>query len=315
MPYRSVGAIKKMATLDGEIVALAPYEPGSVLGAFANDPVKLAMIPFAGGDVRVQGVGLDEVSQGALIDQRVGLVKSGDELWALLDVQHKPKIDPVTRSIRTLAHNPRGGAAFAITWDGTGVELKLDGAEVVARTFELRGKVRAVKLDGTSCLVAADGEGGGGRFREHPGATPESGTQIRCDLPLAAAKMTELAGGPQLAALYAKGKRDVCVVRRVGAAALEAKILALGCATVAAAVLETCLFALGEDGVLRIYDGATLERARDGAETAASFELTLPAAAAPSVVASTTRGGNRLWLGTRAGEVFRADAVKGTSLL
>lgn len=315
MPYRSIGALKKLASLGGEIVVLAPYEPASVMAAFANDPVKLGMIPFGGGDVRTQGIALDEVSQGALIDQRVAVVKSGDELWALLDVQHKPKIDPVTRSIRALAHNPRGGSALGLSWDGSGVELKLEGAEVVVRSFELRGKLRAVWLDGMSCHVVADGEGQGGRYRQHPGATPEAGTQIRCDLPLPSAKMSECAGGPQLLALYAKGKSEICVVRKVGAAALEAKVLGMGQGVRSVAVLETSMFVLGEDGVVRLYDGGTLERARDGAQTAALFELSLSAYGAPSLLASTTRGGNRLWIGTKDGEVLRADAVKGTSLL
>jgi hypothetical protein len=311
MPFKSLAGLKKQGSLEAEVVALAPYQPGSVCAAFTNDPVKVAVFPFGAGQMRVQNVSLDVCNDGVLIDERVAVVKSGDELWALLDIQHKPKIDPVSRSIRALYDNPGGKSALAIGWGEDAAELKIQGSEVVGREFTLRGNLRCVSMDGSNCYVVAEGDPGG-KFREHAGSTPEAGTQIRCDLPAGAKKMDRLAGGQQLSALIRRGGSEVCIVRKIGAGALEPKIMTLDAAVAAVAVIETSLFVLTSDGRVQVYGGDVLARVGDGSSVAPTFELQLNADGAPTTMVASTRGGNRLWIGTKEGEVWRCDAVKGT---
>ena len=312
MPFKSLAGLKKLGTLDAEIVTLASYPSASVCAAFSSDPVKVAVFAFAGGQPKVQQVSLDTCDAGALIDERVAVVKSGDTLWGLIDIQHKPKIEPIGRSMRGLFNNAGSNGALALGWDGEGSELKLEGNEVVGRDFQLRGSIRTCSLDGVNCYVVADDGDGGGKFREHAGNTPEAGTQLRCDLPLAARRMTRLAGGPQLSALTERGALEVCVIRKVGAAALEAKMLGTQSPVVDVAVLESTLFVLSADGVLRVYGADALHRTGDGGQAVATYELALGAEGVPTALAATSRGGNRLWIGTRDGEVFRCDCVKGS---
>lgn len=313
MPYKSLAGLKKLGSLDAEIVALAPHEPGGVCAAFSSDPVRIAAFPFSGGAPRVQHVSLDGCVAGALVDDRVAVVKSGDELWALVDLQHKPRIDSVARSIRGLVHNPAGRSALVLGWGSEAQELALEGNEVKGREFVLRGDIRCASLDGLNCYVVASDGASGGRFREHAGGTPEAGTQLRCDLPLAAKTMDRVTGGPRLAALMRRGGAEICIVRKVGAGILEPKLLALEAPAVDVAVLETSLFVATEDGRVLLFDSDALHRASDGGQVAASFALEL--GEEPTVLVTTLRGGNRVWIGTRSGAVLRCDAVRGTSLL
>ena len=315
MPFKSLAGLKKLGSLDAEIVALAAYQPGAVCAAFSTDPVKVGVFPFAGGQPRIQSLTLERCEAGALIDERVAVVKCGDEVWGLLDIQHKPKVDPIGRSMRSLVHNSASKSALAFGWSGEASELKLEGNEVVGREFQVRGKVRACAVDGVNCYVVADEDGTGGKFREHPGSTPEAGTQIRCDLPLDARKLTRLVAGPQLAALTQKGTTSVCVIRKMGAAALEAKLLQVDSAVVDIAVLETTLFVLFADGYARGYAADALQRTGDGARAVASFELALGVNGVPTVLTATARGGNRLWFGTTEGDVWRCDCVIGSMSL
>ncbi|MBM4357185.1 MAG: hypothetical protein FJ096_03660 [Deltaproteobacteria bacterium] len=315
MPFKSLAGLKKIGSLDAEIVAFAPYQPASICAAFTNDPVRVGIYPFGAGQAKVQNLSLDRCSGGALLDERVAAAKSGDEIWALLDIQHKPRVDPAARSIRELVNNPGAPGALVLGWSGEGAELKVEGHDVAARDFTVRGSARACALDGASCFLVADDGEGGGRFREHPGHTPEAGTQLRCDLPLAAKKMNRLVGGAQLSALTKRGGEEICVVRKLGAGSLEAKIVVVDGGAVDVAVLETSLFVLSADGRLRLYAADVLHRTGDGGRALPTFELALGLDGAPTALAATSRGGNRLWIGSREGEVLRCDAVKGSMTL
>jgi hypothetical protein len=307
--------MKKAGDLEAEVVALAPFPSANVCAAFSTDPVKTVVFPFGGGQPQVQSVSLDACESGALIDERVAVVKSGDELWGLVDLQHKPRIERVVPSVRAVFNNAGSKSALAFGWGDEGYELMLQGNEVVAREFQVRGTVRACSLDGVSCYVVADDGGGGGKFREHPGNTPESGTHIRCELPLAAKEMDRLAAGPQLAALVQKGGSTVCVIRKVGAAALDVKIVSVDTGIVDIAVLETTLFVLTDDGDVRVFGADALQRSSDGGPAVPNFALAMGAGSAPTALAASSRGGNRLWIGTKDGEVFRCDCVKGAMTL
>lgn len=315
MPFKSLAGLKKLGSLDAEVVAFAPHQPGSVCAVFTSDPVKVAVYSFSGTPAKVQSVSLDTCTGGALLDERVAAVRSGDEIWALLDLQHKPKIEAVVRSARALINNPGSAGALSLGWGGEAAELLVSGSEVAVREFAVRGNARACALDGTSCFLVADDGDGGGRFREHPGSTPESGTQLRCDLPLVAKKMQRLAGGAQLSALTTRGGEDVCIVRKVGAGSLEAKAIVVDGGVVDIAVIETSLFVLGADARVRVYGADALHRTADGGRALPTFELALSLEGAPSSLCATSRAGNRLWIGSREGEVLRCDAVKGSMSL
>jgi len=307
MPFKNLASLKKVATLNAEVVAIAPDEKARSLAAITSDPVQVAIQPIGAGTAKKKNVSIDEAVDGALIDKRVALVKSGSDIWGLLDIQHSPKIEQVGRDMRSLHNNRRGEMALAIGWDGQGAELQIQGHEVGGRQFVLRGTVRACSLDGSFCYVVVDGPGGG-RFREHRGSTPESGTQVRCDLPAAAQGMKTLAGGQQLSALCKPGGDTVCVIRRQGAADLSAKMIGIDTTTVDVAVIESSLFVLGVDGKLRLYDSDTLHRAGDDVATP-TCALDLRGSGVPTALASTTKGGNILWVGTKEGDLIRCNAV------
>lgn len=306
MPFKKLASAKKLTQLGAEVVGIAPLESGRIVAAVTSDPVKVAILPVGAGNPRVTNVALDETQAVALIDKKVAVVKSGDDLWALLDIQHTPKIEQVGRDIRSLHACPKGESALAIGWDGNGAALALQNNEVGGRQFVLRGDVRCASLTTERCYVVVDG-GGGGQLREHPGATPESGALARGDLPDQASSMDRLAGGQELCALSKRGASAVCVIRREGAQTFGAKMIDVP-GVVDVAVIATSLFVLCDDGRLRLYDGEALA---GGPDVSPTFELSLGADGAPTVLESTTTGGNKLWVGTQSGDVVRVDAVKG----
>ncbi|HHH29204.1 MAG TPA: hypothetical protein ENK57_12790 [Polyangiaceae bacterium] len=305
MPFKKLAGAKKLANLGAEVVGIAPLEGGSIVAAVTTDPVKVSVHPIGAGNHRVTNVSLDEAQSAALFDKKVAVVKSGDDLWALLDIQHTPKIEQVGRDIRSLHACPKGGTALAVGWDGNGAALALQNNEVGGRQFVLRGDVRTASLTTERCYVVVDG--GGGQLREHPGGTPESGALARGDLPPEAAGLDVLAGGQELCALAKRGGSSVCVIRREGAQVFGAKMIDVP-SVVDVAVIATSLFVLGADGRLRLYDSETLA---GGPDMSPTFELSVGGDGAPTTLVSTQKGGNKLWIGTAAGDVIRVDAVKG----
>jgi hypothetical protein len=115
--------------------------------------------------------------------------------------------------------------------------------------------------------------------------------------------------------LTRRGGDEVCVVRKLGAGNLEAKLVVVDGGVVDVAVLESTLFVLSADGRVRLYGADALHRTSDGGRALPTFELALSTDGAPTALATTSRGGNRLWVGTREGEVLRFDAVKGSMAL
>jgi hypothetical protein len=318
MPYKSLASLKKLGNLGAEVAGLAALESGRIVAALTSDPVKVAIYGYDGGSPKVTNVALDEARSVALINKQVAVVKSGDDVWALLDIQHKPKMEQVGRDIRSLHGSPDGETALAIGWDGQGAALAFQNNEVGGRQFVLRGEVRAASLRDRVTYVVVDGSAGG-QLRAHPGSTPESGAASRVDLPPTAAAHDRLAGGHDLSALARRGSDEVCVVLREGASALTVKTLRTGAAVIDVEVMSTSLFVLGGDGRIRLFDGDTLRAATDGGAPQPTFELTLGAPGfvvmgEPAAMIATTKGGGRLWIGTRGGDVLRCEPVKGAGL-
>jgi hypothetical protein len=126
--------------------------------------------------------------------------------------------------------------------------------------------------------------------------------------------MTRLVGGPQLSALTRPGGTEVCVIRKVGAAALEARTLTFDAAIADIAVLDTTLFVATKEGTVLGFGGDVIHRTGDGGHPTPTFDVAIGSGIEPSVLAVTNRGGNRVWVGTKEGDVWRGDAVKGTGL-
>jgi hypothetical protein len=309
MPFSRLSALSKVGNLGADVVRLAALETDRQVAALSTDPVKLGIYPFTGSGSKVINVSLHEASHVALIDKMVAVVKSGDDLWALLDIKHTAKLDQVGRDARALYNCPLGGSAFAIGWDGQGAELVLQNNDVESRSFVLRGDVRGCDVGVEATYVTIDGDGGG-KFRVHPGKTPESGAMGRADLPIEARELDQLAGGPDLSVAYRKGSSSVCIIRRIGAGGLEAKMVGLGSSVAAVAVSASSMFVASEDGKLGLYNSDTLHRASQ-APTEATNTLDLRASGAPTCVLATTKGGSRVWVGTRDGDVLRCDAARG----
>jgi hypothetical protein len=310
MPFQNLAALKKLKNLGAEVVAIAPLESGRIVAAITTDPVQLSVHPYAGGSGKIVNVSLDEVNAAALIDKKVAVVKSGDDLWALLDIQHTPKMEQVGRDIKSLHACPAGGTALAIGWDGNGAALAFSNNEVGGRQFTLRGDVRTASLSSDNrCYVVVDA-GGAGQYRTHPGTTPESGAIGRYDLPAETAGWELLAGGDELAALAKRGADSVCVIRKEGAAAINGKMIGVAGGVVDVAVISTTLFVLCADGNLRMYGADALQQAGiDPPPTTA--ELNLRCDGAPTTLTATSMGGAKLWIGSRSGDVITCAAVRG----
>jgi hypothetical protein len=309
MPFKSLSALKKLATLDAEVVAGAALETDGVFVALTNDPVQLNIQPFGAGSAKTQSVSLDSANEVALINKSVAVIRSGGDLWGVLDVSHRPKVDQVGRDARSLIYNPAGGSAFVLGWDGQGHELKMQGHDVGERAFALRGDLRAAALSRSAMHTAVDGQGGG-QYREHPGSTPEPAASGRADLPAEAAAFSRMAGGSQLSALFKPGKSEICVIRREADGSYGAKVVLSDSPVRDLAVIESSLFVVCGDDRVRLYDGATIQGCL-GDVMAPTYELSLRADGGATMLRSTTARGNRLWIGTQAGELFRCDAVKG----
>ena len=101
----------------------------------------------------------------------------------------------------------------------------------------------------------------------------------------------------------------MCVCRRVGNG-YDANIMVVEGGVVDVAVIETSLFVLCADGMLRLYDSVALQGVAAGMVDA-TFEKDLRLDGAPTALTATTRGGNRLWIGSQGGDVVCCDAVKG----
>lgn len=146
-------------------------------------------------------------------------------------------------------------------------------------------------------------------MRVHPGQTPEAGASARVDLPSDAKGYNRLAATEGLAALTKSGADSVCVIRQPGKG-VEPAMLAVPGKVVDVAVIETSMFVLCKDGKVRLYNSEGL--AKLGTDIIdPTFELDPKVSGEPTVIRSTTRGGNKLWIGSKGGDVVRCDAVKG----
>ncbi len=282
--------------------------PGLV-AMLTTSPVRIATFSTSGTPGKVTNVSLDGAEAVALLSRDVAVVRgSDDSVWALLDITHTPKMDQVARDMRSLAMRPGGETALALGWDGSATELRLSRNEVEARQFSLRGSLRAVDVGETETYAVADGADGG-QLRVHPGATPEPGASLRCNLPAEAAALDQVRGGPRLVAVFKPGNRTVCLATG-GPTRLLAKLVSLEDAPTALGVLETSLFATFGDGRIALYDSDAIAAAGEGGPIVPKHIASLGGQGKPEALLLTSKGGATVWVGTSTGEVISASVVK-----
>jgi hypothetical protein len=309
MPFKSIASPKKLSSLDGEIRAAAYLSNPGMVAMLSHSPERLGTFQLSGSAGKVTNVSIDGADGVALLSRDVALVLGEDHsVWALLDITHTPKLDQVGRDVRQLAFRPAGDTALALGWDDTATEFKISKHEVDARPFALRGTHRAIDIGETELYALVDGADGG-QVRVHPGATPEPGASLRCNLPSPAAKLDHIRGGPRLIAVYKPGVASVCLCTG-GPARLAAKMVVLEDRPTALGVIDTSLVATFSDGRAALYDSEAIAAASDGGPITPKSTTALGVRGTPETVLITSKGGATLWVGTSSGEVVSAALVR-----
>jgi hypothetical protein len=308
MPFIALSAPRKVHGLDAEIRGATVLASPGLVAMISTDPVRLGVIPASGSGARTTNLSLPTAEDVALLSKDVAVVRSEDAVWALLGLQHGPKLDQVARDARLLAGRPAGETALVLGWDGGATELKLGRNEVDARAFVRSGSARALDIGEAETHAVVDGAGEGGELRVHPGATPEPGASHRVSLPRGAETLDRVRGGAKLTAVYKRGSSAVCAVVR-SAGKLAARLLSLDAPAADVAVLESSLFVAFSDGRVALYDGASLEAA-GGAPLVPTASVSLSGRGEPTTLAASGKAPPSLWVGTSAGEVFCLSLVR-----
>ncbi len=303
MPFKNVSSLRQVATLDGEVTGGSFHKALSVVAIAATNPVQVALLPLSGVNPKVQAISLTEVSDIALLNRDMAVVRSGDTVWGLLDLAHKPKVEEVGRDSKMLCAKPAGGAALSLKWDGSGEELAPGKNDVAVRSFQLRGDTRAADVGETECYAVV--EGGEGEFRIHPGSTPEQGSVAKVALPAGAKNLDRVRGGKFLSAIYRKNNANVCIVRRAGNR-LDVKMIRLDWAPTDLAVSETSIFVTTSDGRIVLFDSESIEKATPSLIEARS-EARIGCQGEPRVIVVA---GGTLFIGTSSGEVYQGTTVR-----
>jgi hypothetical protein len=313
MPFKTIGAPRKLSSLDAEVRAAAFLVNPGLMAVLSTSPVRLGTFSTTGTPGKVTNVSIDGAEAVALLSRDVAVVRASDDaVWALLDITHTPKMDQVARDMRALAMRPGGETALALGWDGSATELRLVQNEVEARHFPLRGSLRAVDVGESETYAVADGADGG-QLRVHPGATPEAGASLRCNLPHEAASLDQVRGSPRLVAVFKPGIRTVCLATG-GPARLGAKLVQLEEAPTALGVIETSLVVTFGDGRVALYDADALAAGSENGPITPRHTVPLGARGKPGALLLTSKGGATVWVGTSSGEVLSASLVKKTAI-
>lgn len=301
MPFKSLMSPRQVADLGGEIRASAYLSKPEQVVLLSSDPVQVGALPPSGASCKATAISVSTGDDVALLSRDVAMVRSGDDVWALLDITHSAKMDQVGRDAQRLFARPTGESALSLGWDGRATEYKIQGHEVVAREFVLRGEVKTMDITATETYVAVEGE-----LRVHPGSTPEAGANARAPLPRGTEKLDRLRGGRALSALFKQGDATVCVVVKSGQG-LSAKLVHLDAPVSDLAVLEGSMVVACSNG-LHLFDAAAI-----AAGTLSRIEptFTLDVPGEPSAVQIAGTGASpALFVGTRSGAVVRTSFVR-----
>lgn len=311
MPFKNLSSPRQVNQLDAEVRSVAHLANPELVAVLSADPVRIAIHQASGGNPKTTNISLTQGDEVALLSRDVALVRSGDAVWAVLNIAHSPKMEQVARDIRALCMRPTGSTALAFGWDGSATEITLNKNDVDARTFPLRGDVRAADITATDTYVVVD-KGDGGELRVHPGGTPEPGANWRASLPRDAASFDRLRSAPKLSVVWKRGSPDVCVVTASGGR-LVAKMVRLAESPIDMAVYDTSMFAIFPGNRAALYNADAIAGAGEGAlEPTASISIN--ARGELRTVAAAGKNAPQLWVGSSAGDVLTVALVRQSSI-
>jgi hypothetical protein len=295
---------RKVNDLGAAVAAGALLLGQGLVGMLTTKPARIALQPIDGSGGAIIDIPAIEARDFALLSKDTAVVLGGGgALFALQDLQSAVKPRPIAREVRALSSRPFGESAFAIGDEGKAMALTLSRNEVGVRTFSMRGALYACDIGEHVTYAIVDDERGR-QLRVHSGATPEVGTSVRVTLPEGAAGLDRVRGSQNLSAVFKRGDERVCVVQ--GSAKPQAKMIRLDAKPADVAVLDGCLLVAFLDGRLALYDRDAIEGAGDSPLSATAV-TPLGAQGRPRViVAASGKASASLWVGTTAGEVFRA---------
>jgi len=304
MPYKSLSSPRRVESLDAEVRGAAAIDNPGLVAMIAASPARLAVVPTGSGTNKTVNLSLGQGDEVAMLSRDVALVRSESDVWAVLDIHHRAKLERVASDVRSLYGRPSGEHALALTWEGNAIQLSVSGYEVEARPFVLRGNVRVADVGAVDTTVVVEVPGGL-ELRMHPGPTPEPGANGRTALPAEAKKFDKLKSGTALNVLYKSGDSALCLVTQRGGR-LSAKMVDVGVPVTCAAVSETSLVVGFGDGRAALFDGAALDAAGSGPMTP-THSLSIGARGEPTTMLITAKGSASVWVGTSSGEVVRVS--------
>lgn len=303
MPYKSLSAPRRVESLDAEVCGAAAFDRDGLVAMVSSSPARCGFVPINSGTNKVINLSLDRGDEIAFLSRDVALVRSDNDLWAVLDIHHRAKFERVATNVRALCGRSSGERALALTWEGQAYEATMSGYEVDARSFALRGTVKLADLSATDTFVVVEVPGGL-ELRLHPGATPEPGANGRAPLPSEANKLDRLKGGMALSVLYKRGSNEVCIVPQSGGR-LQARMVDVGAPVACAATSETSLVVAYEDGRAALFTGDNLKTGEYS--VTAAHTLSLGARGEPTSLLITSKGSAVAWVGTSSGEMIRVS--------
>lgn len=303
MPYKSLSGPRRVESLDAEICGAAAFDGAGLVAMVSSSPARCGFVPVATGTNKVINLSLDRGDEIAFLSRDVALVRSDNDLWAVLDIHHRAKFERVATNVRALCGRSSGERALALTWEGHAYEATMAGYEVAARQFALRGTVKLADLGANDSFVVVEVPGGL-EFRMHPGATPEPGANGRSPLPSEANKLDRLKGGMALSVLYKRGSSECCIVPQAGGR-LQARMIDVGGPIACAATSETSLVVAYEDGRAALFTNDALKTGDFSVQ--ATHSLSLGARGEPTTMYITSKGSANVWVGTSSGEVIRVS--------
>src|SRR5688572_3031117 len=108
MPFKNLSSPRQVNQLDAEVRSVAHLASPELVAVLSADPVRIAIHPVSGGTPKTTNISLTQGDEVALLSRDVALVRSGDAVWAVLNITHSPKMDQVARDIRALCMRPSG---------------------------------------------------------------------------------------------------------------------------------------------------------------------------------------------------------------
>ncbi len=301
MTFKNIAQSRKVGSLDGEVRAGSFNAKMDAVAMISWNPVQLCVLGRGGAAGKTYNITLDEATDVGLLSRDMAVVRTTTDVWQVLDLAHKPRVDPLGNDVQSLV-GPQGEAALALRWDNSCDQYTPSKNEVLSRNFPLRGTHRAIDVGEAECYaVAGDGDG---EFRIHPGATPEQGSIAKVALPSGTREFDRLRGSKFISAFYKRGGSDVCIIRRAGNR-LEPKMLHLDQQIADIVVYETDFVCVAKDGRAILYDVDAIDKAAGSIVPKA--ELPLGCRGEPSA-AIVARG--NIFVGTSTGEIYMAVLVR-----